>query len=173
MNLIITCARHLEPETTDELSAVLAQFGDENPEISRTSMSGILTAKTKLVPFEVIKNIREKIVDEPWSIRYCLRIIPIEQVVDTNLEEISTQVFSLMKKVNEKESYRITIEKRNSDISSTEIISKIADSITNKVSLEKPDWIALIEILGNKTGVSVLKSDDIFSLEISKRELLE
>ncbi|KAG2480972.1 MAG: THUMP domain-containing protein [Nitrosopumilales archaeon] len=173
MNLIITCARHLEPETTDELSAVLAQFGDENPEISRTSMSGVLTAKTKLVPFEVIKNIREKIVDEPWSIRYCLRIIPIEQVVDTNLEEISTQVFSLMKKVNEKESYRITIEKRNSDISSTEIISKIADNITNKVSLEKPDWIALIEILGNKTGVSVLKSDDIFSLEISKRELLE
>ena len=173
MNLIITCARHLEPETTDELSAVLAQFGDENPEISRTSMSGVLTAKTKLVPFEVIKNIREKIVDEPWSIRYCLRIIPIEQVVDTNLEDISTQVFSLMKKVNEKESYRITIEKRNSDISSTEIISKIADNITNKVSLEKPDWIALIEILGNKTGVSVLKSDDIFSLEISKRELLE
>ncbi len=173
MNLIITCARHLEPETTDELRAVLAQFGDENPEIFRTSMSGILTAKTKLVPFEVIKNIREKIVDEPWSIRYCLRIIPIEQVVDTNLEEISTQVFSLMKKVNEKESYRITIEKRNSDISSTEIISKIADNITNKVSLEKPDWIALIEILGNKTGVSVLKSDDIFSLEISKRELLE
>ncbi len=171
MNLIITCARHLEPETTDELSAVLAQFGDENPEISRTSMSGVLTAKTKLVPFEVIKNIREKIVDEPWSIRYCLRIIPIEQVVDTNLEEISTQVFSLMKKVNEKESYRITIEKRNSDISSAEIISKIADNITNKVSLEKPDWIALIEILGNKTGVSVLKSDDVFSLEISKREL--
>jgi len=173
LNLIITCARHLEPETTDELSTVLAQFGDENPEISRTSMSGVLTAKTKLVPFEVIKNIREKIVDEPWSIRYCLRIIPIEQVVDTNLEDISTQVFSLMKKVNEKESYRITIEKRNSDISSTEIISKIADNITNKVSLEKPDWIALIEILGNKTGVSVLKSDDIFSLEISKRELLE
>ncbi len=173
MNLIITCARHLESETTDELSAVLAQFGDENPEISRTSMSGILTAKTKLVPFEVIKNIRQKIVDEPWSIRYCLRIIPIEQVIDTNLEEISTQVFSLMKKINEKESYRITIEKRNSDISSTEIISKIADSITNKVSLEEPDWIVLVEILGNKTGVSVLKSDDIFSLEISKRGLLE
>ena len=173
MNLIITCARHLESETTDELSAVLAQFGDENPEISRTSMSGILTAKTKLVPFEVIKNIRQKIVDEPWSIRYCLRIIPIEQVVDTNLEEISTQVFSLMKKINEKESYRITIEKRNSDISSTEIISKIADSITNKVSLEEPGWIVLVEILGNKTGVSVLKSDDIFSLEISKRGLLE
>ena len=173
MNLIITCARHLEPETSDELRAILAQHGDENPEITRTSMSGILIAKTELDPFEVIRKIREKIVDEPWSIRYCLRIIPIEQVTETNLEEISSKVISLMKKVNEKDSYRITIEKRNSEISSTEIISKIADNIQNKVSLEKPDWIALIEILGNKAGVSVLKSDDIFSLEISKRGLLE
>jgi len=173
LNLIITCARHLEPETSDELRAILTQHGDENPEITRTSMSGILIAKTELDPFEVIRKIREKIVDEPWSIRYCLRIIPIEQVTETDLEEISSKVISLMKKVNEKDSYRITIEKRNSEISSTEIISKIADNIQNKVSLEKPDWIALIEILGNKAGVSVLKSDDIFSLEISKRGLLE
>lgn len=173
MNLIITCARHLEPETSEELSAILAQFGDENPKITRTDMSGILTAKTELDPFEVIRKIREKIVDEPWSIRYCLRIIPIEQVVETSLEEIASKVISLMKKVNEKDSYRITIEKRNSEISSTEIISKIADNIQNKVSLEKPDWISLIEILDNKSGVSVLKNNDIFSLEISKRELLE
>lgn len=173
MNLIITCARHLEPETSDEINAILTQFGDENPEITRTSMSGVLTVKTELDPFEIIRKIREKIADEPWSIRYCLRIIPIEQVTETNLEEISSKVVSLMKKVDEKDSYRITIEKRNSEISSTELISKIADNIQNKVSLENPDWIVLVEILGNKAGISVLKSNDVFSLEISKRELLE
>ncbi|MFB5610856.1 MAG: THUMP domain-containing protein [Nitrosopumilaceae archaeon] len=173
MNLIITCARHLEPETSDEINAILTQFGDENPEITRTSMSGVLTVKTELDPFEIIRKIREKITDEPWSIRYCLRIIPIEQVTETNLEEISSKVISLMKKVDEKDSYRITIEKRNSEISSTELISKIADNIQNKVSLENPDWIVLVEILGNKAGISVLKSNDVFSLEISKRELLE
>lgn len=173
MNLIITCARHLESETTIELSEILELFGDESSEIIRTGMSGVLTAKTKLDPFEVIRKIREKINDEPWSIRYCLRVIPIERVVETNFEEISSEVLSLMKKVNENETYRITIEKRNSDISSTEIISKIADNISNKVSLEEPDWIALIEILDKKTGISVLKNDDIFSLELSKRGLLE
>ncbi len=173
MNLIITCARHLEPETITELGKILEFFGDENPEISRTDMSGVLTAKTKLDPFEVVKKIQEKINDEPWSIRYSLRVIPIERVIETDFEEISNEVLSLMNKVSENETYRITIEKRNSDISSTEIISKIAGNIPNKVSLEEPDWIALIEILGKKTGVSVLKSDDIFSLELSKRGLLE
>lgn len=173
MNLIITCARHLESETTTELSKILEVFGDKNPEILRTDMSGVLTAKTKLNPFEIIKKIREKINDEPWSIRYCLRVIPIERVIETDFEEITREVLSLMKKVSENETYRITIEKRNSDISSTEIISKIADNIPNKVSLEEPNWIALIEILDKKTGVSVLKNNDIFSLELSKRGLLE
>lgn len=173
MNLIITCARHLEPETISELSEILELLGDENPEISRTDMSGVLTAKTKLDPFEVIKKIREKINDEPWSIRYCLRVIPIERAIETDFEEISSEILSLMKKVSEMETFRITIEKRNSDISSTEIISKIADKISNKVSLDEPDWIALIEILDKKTGMSVLKNDDIFSLELSKRGLLE
>ena len=28
------------------------------------------------------------ILDEPWSIRYCLRIIPIQKVVETEIQEI-------------------------------------------------------------------------------------
>jgi len=78
-----------------------------------------------------------------------------------------------MNKVNEKETYRITVEKRNSNLSTKEIISTIAKNIQNKVALEKPDWIILIEILGDSTGLSVLTKNDLFSLELSKRELLE
>ncbi len=173
MNLLITCARHLEPETCDELRKILTLFGDENPEITKTAMSGIITASTELEPFEVVKQIKEKIVEEPWFIRYCLRIIPIQKIVNTNLDDISNQVNSLMRKCDEHETYRITVEKRNSDLSSMEIISKIAEKIQNKVSLEKPDWIVLVEVIGNTTGISVLTKDDLFSLELSKRELLE
>ncbi|HET6516737.1 MAG TPA: THUMP domain-containing protein [Nitrosopumilaceae archaeon] len=173
MNLIITCARHLESEASNELRAIFAEFGDENLDVTKTSMSGILTAKTKLDPLEAIRKIREKIVEEPWSIRYCLRIIPIEQVVETIPKKISSTAISLMKRINEKDTYRITIEKRNSKISSSELISEIAKNIKNKVSLETPNWVVLIEILGPKTGIAVLKNNDIFSLEISKRESLK
>ncbi len=173
MNLIITSARHLEPEASSELKKILLLFGDENSEITITEFSGILTAKTKIDPYMIVQKIREMVIDEPWSVRYCLRIIPIEAVVDTDLEKILDASLDLVNKIKKDESYRITIEKRNSEISSKKIISKIADNIQNKVSLEKPDWIVLIEILGNKTGLAVLKKDDIFSLEITKRDLLE
>ena len=47
MNLIITCARHLEPETEEELRDILEEFGDSDIKVSITSMPGILTAETK------------------------------------------------------------------------------------------------------------------------------
>ena len=54
-------------------------------------------------------------------------------------------------------------------MSSTEIITEIAKIFTNKVSLNQPDWIILIEILGDKTGISILKDSEIFSLDKTKR----
>jgi len=171
MNLIVTCARHLEGETEDELIDILDELGDSDVKISVSSMSGIITVQTKLNPIEVVRKMKEMVLDEPWSIRYCLRIIPIQKVVETNIEEIEKSISNMSSEINEKESYRILIEKRNSDISSKEIITKIANKIKNKVSLDFPDKIILIEILGIITGISILKKSDILSLEKTKRSM--
>ena len=171
MNLIVTCARHLEGETEDELIDILDELGDSDVKISVSSMSGIITVQTKLDPIEVVRKMKEMVLDEPWSIRYCLRIIPIQKVVETNIEEIEKSISNMSSEINEKESYRILIEKRNSDISSKEIITKIANRIKNKVSLDFPDKLILIEILGIVTGISIIKKSDILSLEKTKRSM--
>lgn len=173
MNLIITCARHLEPETRDELNDILEEFGDSDAQISITSMSGILTAETKLDPIEIVRKIKEMVLDEPWSIRYCLRIIPIQKIIESKMEEIEEVISSMSQEILDGETYRISIEKRNSDLSSKEIITKIADKIKNKVSLEFADKIILIEVLGNKTGISILKKSDVLSIEKTKRSISE
>jgi tRNA acetyltransferase TAN1 len=171
MNLIVTCARHLEGDTEDELIDILDKLGDSDVKISVSSMSGIIMVETKLDPIEVVRKIKEMVLDEPWSIRYCLRIIPIQKVVKTNIEEIEKEICSMSNQIEKKESYRILIEKRNSDISSKEIITKIANGIKNKVSLDFPDKVILIEILGIVTGISILKKSDILSLEKTKRSM--
>jgi tRNA acetyltransferase TAN1 len=173
MNLIITCARHLEPETQEELTDILREFGDPEAIVSITKMSGILTAETNLDPIEIVRKIKDMILDEPWSIRYCLRIIPIQKVIETTIEEIEKTATEMSEQIADGQTYRISIEKRNSDVSSQEIISKIANKIKNKVSLEYADKIVLIEILGNKTGLSILKKSDVLSIEKTKRSLSE
>ena len=171
MNLIITCPRHFEEEASEEVKRILIELGDQEPKIIISSMPGILTGITSLNPIESIEKIREKILDEPWSVRYCLRIIPIQGVCKTNIKEIEDEILKKIGVIKSEDSYRITIEKRNSKVSSDEIISKIAKNILNKVSLDSPDWVILIEIIGDGAGVSVIRNNNILSVEKTKRSL--
>ena len=171
MNLIITCPRHFEEEASQEIRKILSDFGDDEAEITITNMQGILTSQTSLEPIDTIQKIREKIIDEPWSIRYCLRIIPIQGECLTKINEITDEILNNIEMIKAEDSYRITIEKRNSNVSSDEIISNIAKNIPNKVSLTNPDWIVLVEIIGNQTGVAVIPENTILSVEKVKRSL--
>ena len=169
MNLIITCARSLESETKNEINKILDELGDQEPEILNVGMRGILMVNTIIEPSKIIDYVKNKMIEEPWLIRYCLRIIPIQRITDTEIDKIKQTVIELKDTIQKNDSYRITIEKRNTSISSSEIITEVAEIFPNKVSLNQPDWIVLIEILGNETGISILKNDELFSLDKAKR----
>ena len=169
MNLIVTCARNHESETKNEISKILDELGDQKPEILNVGMRGILMVNTIIEPSKIIDYVKNKMIEEPWLIRYCLRIIPIQRMTETEIDKIKQNVIKLKDTIQKNDSYRITIEKRNTSISSNEIITEIAEIFPNKVSLNQPDWIILIEILGNETGISILKNDEMFSLDKAKR----
>jgi len=169
LNLIITCARNLESETKNEIRKILDELGDQEPEILNVGMRGILMVNTIIEPSKIIDWVKNKIIEEPWLIRYCLRIIPIQRITDTEIDKIKQNVIKLKDTIQKNDSYRITIEKRNTSISSNEIITEVAEIFHNKVSLNQPDWIILIEIIGNETGISILKNDEMFSLDRAKR----
>jgi len=169
LNLIITCARNLESETKNEIRKILDELGDQEPEILNVGMRGILMVNTIIEPSKIIDWVKNKIIEEPWLIRYCLRIIPIQRITDTEIDKIKQNVIKLKDTIQKNDSYRITIEKRNTSISSNEIITEVAEIFPNKVSLNQPDWIILIEIIGNETGISILKNNEMFSLDKAKR----
>ena len=169
MNLLVTCARNLDTETKNEIGKILGEIGDQESEILNVGMRGILIVNTSIEPSKIIDWVKDKVVEEPWLIRYCLRMIPIQSVTETEMSKITKEVIKLKDVIQQNDSYRITIEKRNTDMSSSEIITEIAKIFPNKVSLNQPDWIVLIEILGNKTGISILKENEIFSLDKAKR----
>jgi len=169
LNLIITCARSLESETKNEISKILDELGDQEPEILNVGMRGILMVNTIIETSKIMDYVKNKVIEEPWLIRYCLRIIPIQMITETEIDKIEQNVIKLKDTIQKNDSYRITIEKRNTSISSNEIITEIAKIFPNKVSLNQPDWIILIEILGNETGISILKNDEMFSLDKAKR----
>ena len=159
----------MESETINEVTELLDEFGDLNARILKTKFSGIIKIETVLDVFEVIEKLRIKIENEPWEIRYCSRIIPIQKTCQTDLITIKQNVTELISLINPNETYKISIDRRDSELIRSEIISNIVELLTNSVSLEKPDWEIIIQILGNETGISVMPKNSILSVTRLKR----
>jgi tRNA acetyltransferase TAN1 len=49
-------------------------------------------------------------------------------------------------------------------LGSLEIIEPVAEVIERRVDLENPDWVVLIEVVGNETGVSVIRLNDVLNV---------
>ncbi|HEY9486471.1 MAG TPA: THUMP domain-containing protein [Nitrososphaeraceae archaeon] len=169
-NLIVSTFRHREEDAQDELLNILEKLGDYESESQTTDITGIVLGYTKLDPFQIINTFRELVKNEPWQIHYILRLLPIESVASTELESIKNTAKKLaFKKMQNGDTFRITVETRHTLLGSSEVIAAIAKEIHNKVDLENPDWVVLVEIVGGWTGISVLKPNQIFSSVVEKR----
>lgn len=169
-NLLATTSRGNEDEACSELWYLLGEIGDSAPTIEKTGVAGLIAAKTAFNPFEVIEKLRKILHERPYEFRYTLRIIPIERVVRTDLKEIQRVATELSSKIKENETFRVTVEKRFTEISTRDIIEVAASNIERKVDLNKPDKILLIEVIGGLTGISVIKPDEI--LAVVKEKIL-
>ncbi len=147
-----------------ELGFLLKNIGDPNAKVGKTGIRGLVVAKTILDPVEAIQKLRAVLMEKPYEFRYSLRIIPIQRVVHTNLEEVEVTAKELAATMTESETFRVTVEKRFTSIHSREFIEAIATEIKNKVDLENPNKILLVEALGGFTGISILKPTDIISV---------
>ena len=74
----------------------------------------------------------------------------------------------LTKLIPKKNTFRITVEKRYTSIHSKDFIDAAASDIKRTVDLVNPDFILLIEVLGELTGISLIKPDDILSVTQEK-----
>ncbi len=164
-NLIVTAQRGNERAAANELYLILKDnLGDQQAQTSKTKIRGLIVAKTSLDPYVAIEKFRQILKEQPYEFRYALRILPIERVVPTNLEDIKTAASDLAKKIAPTESFRVTVEKRFTTLHSTDLIEATAGDLKQKADMEHPDKIILIEVLGALTGLSVIKPQDIIGV---------
>lgn len=170
-NLLATTSRGNERPMCNELLYLLKEeLGDDQADASKTRIRGLIVGKTTLDPCMVIEKFRAILKERPYEFRYALRILPIERVVPTDLEEIKRVTAELAARIGEDETFRVTVEKRFTSLHSKEIIEAVASDIERKADLENPDRILLIEVLGGLTGVSLLRPSDI--LAVLKEKML-
>jgi tRNA acetyltransferase TAN1 len=151
-----------------ELAFLLKEIGDPEPKVDRTGIRGLVVAKTALNPVEVIQKFRAVLQEKPYEFRYAFRIIPIQKVVRTDIAEVKQAAVELAAGLGEKETFRVTVEKRFTSIHSRDFIEAAATDIKNKADMDNPDKILLIEVLGGFTGISLVKPSEVLLVQKEK-----
>jgi tRNA acetyltransferase TAN1 len=169
-NLLATTSRGNEKQMCSELSYLLKEeLGDSAPMISKTGIRGLVAAKTSLNSCEVIEKFRTIVQERPYEFRYALRVIPVERVVPTDLDEVKRVASELAANIGENETFRVTVEKRFTTLHTHDFIQAAA-TIDRKVDLENPDKILLIEVVGGLTGMSLIEPNGV--LTVMKEKML-
>jgi tRNA acetyltransferase TAN1 len=161
-NLLIGCPREREKAAKSEVQYFVGDLlADTNLVISFTDISGLVTCWTSLDPFYVVHRLREFALENPYQFRFGVRFTPLEYCVESNLETISKTARYFLEKIDENETFRVTVRRRQTDLENIEVVMAIAEEIPRNVNLEEPDKTIWVEIVGELTGMSVLNESNL------------
>ena len=168
MNLMVTSQKGSEAKASAEFKEIALQRGHRKLRIEKSAFDGVLEIEIEN-PRDFITFMRDYVRSEPFRVHFIQRIIPVDLVVDTTLEQIKDAATQLSSQVLQGETFRIEITERDSPTTRKELIDTVADVIDRKVNLNSPDKVVNVEVLGEYTAISVVRPDEILSITRLKR----
>ncbi len=162
--ILVSCNRHLERACIAEINYTLIQkLGLKKSDIRShlTGISGLVNIEFKeLDPTPVVKQMAELEVEEEYYV-HTLKIKPVQKSIAADYEEMKEHIPDLVK--DKQGSYRITITKRHTSMKKAILIDAAASVIDNPVDLSNYDWELLIEIIGDRMGLSAVDRGTVYS----------
>ncbi|UCG03637.1 MAG: THUMP domain-containing protein [Candidatus Heimdallarchaeota archaeon] len=170
---MISSQRSFERDALSEAYYVISDVlgYKTRPLKSRVPGLAILRLIDETDPFRVIKEIKQY-TQEKGPLVACLKIVPLERLIKTNLPKIVENAVSLAKlRITPTNTWKIHVRKRQTTLRTLQVIEKIAEEINwGVVNLTSPDFEIRIEIIRDLTGVSVMEPNLEFSLAYLMKE---
>ena len=164
MDLLVSYSwNHFFPARREVIS-VLKNFGDPDPKVEKSGVMGIAIVHTSLDNREVIGRCKELFVAAP-AFEFAIKWVPVDFWCDTALDSMKKVIEeSVRHQIGENETWGMKVEKRGwQQYHTAEIVEYLAASINRKVNLKNPDKLIRIDVLRERTAISLLKPGEIFS----------
>lgn len=143
---------------------ILRKFGDPAPKVERTTVIGIAIVHTSLDNRDVIQKCKE-LFKAGFEFRFAIKWVPVDFWCETSLDSIKKAIDdNVAGSIGENETWGLKVEKRRwQKYHTIQIIEHLAAGIDRKVNLRRPDKLILIDVLGERTAISLLKPGETFS----------
>lgn len=168
MNLILTSQKGSEAKASAEFKEIALQNGIRKVHVEKSDFDGVLEVDIEN-PRDFLAFLRDYVRSEPFRVHFVQRVIPVDIVVDTTLEQIKEAARTLGEEIGKAESFKIDIDERDSPYTRKQLIDVIADVVDRKVDLESPDKVLQLEILGEYSALCLARPDEIVSITKLKR----
>ncbi|MFX1285212.1 MAG: THUMP domain-containing protein [Promethearchaeota archaeon] len=167
MSFLISSQRTFERDALSEAYYVISDvLGYKvHPLKSRVPGLAILRLSEEEDTYRIIDEIRQYI-QKKGPLVACLKIVPLERLMRTDLPKIVENVISLAKiKILPTNSWKIHVRKRQTNLKTSQIVEKVAEKINwGNVNLTTPDLEIRIEIVRDLTGISILHPQAVLSM---------
>ncbi len=150
-----------------EVIYVLRKFGDPAPKVERTGVIGIAVVHTSLNDREVIEKCKE-LFKSGFVFRFAIKWVPVDFWCETSLDSIKKVIDeNIAATIGENETWGMKVEKRRwQKYHTMQIIEYLAADINRKVNLSSPDKLIRVDVLGERTAISLLKPGETFSIAV-------
>lgn len=150
-----------------EIVHVLRKLGDPAPKVERSDVIGIAIVHTSLNNREVIQKC-EQLFKDGFVFRFAIKWVPVDFWCETSLDSIKKVIDeSVAPEIGENETWGMKVEKRRwQEYHTIEIIERLAANIDRTVNLSNPDKWIRVDILGQKTAISLLRPGETFSVTV-------
>lgn len=144
----------------EEVEMALSRYEGEL-RVIESDFPNVLLFDLNMDPLEATNIIR----NSPTTV--ISKVVPVEAVVKTRLDSIIEKIMVLVSgKVEAGETFRVICDLRGRRYikSADELIEAVSEALMERFPIresDEPDWIIQIEVVGDSTGVSVLKSHQV------------
>ncbi len=158
--LVVTCPPGREGDAILELEWAL-----EKVKVHGTDWRGVLIAETPLEKMEVINRLLS------FETQALQRVTPLDYLLPAKLEEIEKKAVELMEGKTGTFAVRAKV-RGNKKLREKEIEravgSRIVEEYGLKVNLSSPDLVVVVEVIGKRAGIGVLRRDEILRFEVEE-----
>jgi tRNA acetyltransferase TAN1 len=173
-NLLITFDPMNYGQARAEVINVLKEVGERKPEFLYSYVRGLFQVRVDTDPKDVTKRLDALCRTDPSKFWYTYHWTPVEKWCPSTIKEMSEIVKEFAKRIKPDERWRMRINKRFYEKYHTdELIEKLTEHVDRpNVDLENPQKTIRIEIVGGKSGLSLLEAKEHFSANDVKKEAL-
>jgi len=158
MILLVTAPPGREGDAILELEWALGEV-----RVRGTDWRGVLLAEMPLSRDEALKRLRE------FETQAIQRVVPLDVVLPSKWEEIEKAVLELGKDISGTFAVRAKV-RGNKKLSQRELEVKLGSLLVErynlKVNLSEPDYTVLVEVLGKKTGIGLVRKGEVLRFEV-------